>query len=383
MFSRIPSSAIAPKTSQYWVVGISLILLFSVGLVLSYTEDEINISTRETVVVLPAVSVERVIAGEERAYVEAYAEVKPRWSINLKSEVSGVVTEVYPLAMAGNRVEKGAALFAIDDSRYLAELAEAKQALYETQLAVERAEYTHQVARKQYRQSGKPPPNEFSVHLPQLTIARAAQEASKARVVLAKRLLDQTVIKAPFSAYLLDRYVSPGQLVMAGESTARLINDEAFDVSVNLSRTAWQLLELPLSGQRVELLNERDEPLGHAWIREGGGYLEQKTRHFSVYLDLSPEEAQVLVGEFIRVRIQGKSIANSFNIAASSVTEDGFFWRVNEDDQLVKETAEIIFRRGERVVVAAPEAVARWRIVTTPLSSYLPGQWVQPLVKGA
>jgi multidrug resistance efflux pump len=59
---------------------------------------------------------------------------------DLKSEVSGSAIHIHDVALAGNRVNKGDSLFDIDNTRYLAELAEAEQAYSEAELARERVE---------------------------------------------------------------------------------------------------------------------------------------------------------------------------------------------------------------------------------------------------
>lgn len=381
-FSRSMGVARGVIRSRFLGMGLSILILFSVTILLENSEDATHIEKKDLPSELPIVTVEKIVVSEQWAAVEAYAEVKPRWVTDIKSEVIGSVINVYEVALAGNRVKKGDSLFNIDNTRYLAELAEAEQAYYEAELAKERAKHAAQIARQLFKNSGSEPPNDLSLKLPQLRIADSSLKATKARVDQAKRLLDKTAIKTPYAGYVTDRYVSPGQMVMVGDTVARLIDGSRFEIAVSLDKYEWQLLVHPVRGQQASIYNEMGVLAGNATIREGGGYLSEKTRHFTLYLDMQANNEVVLAGDFVKVHINGRLLPANLNVPAAAVTQDGYIWWVDSDNTLSRSVANVLFRSGDKIFLEAPNDSTEYLIVSTPLSSYLPGQRIRLAVNG-
>jgi len=352
-------------------------LLTGVVLLLSDMEDTVDIEKQNSADLLPLVTVEEVQAGAGSVSVEAFGEIRPRWAADLKSEVSGVVVKVHPGALAGRQVTEGESLFVIEDSQHQAELAEAELRLQEAELAQQQALYATRVAERQFESAGEQPPNDLALHLPQLHIANASVKAARARVKVAKRQLDQTRIQAPYSGYLVECYVSLGQMLMAGEPVVRLIDDRHFDVRVHLSHEDWRRLQKPVQGQEVSLHNGQGDVLGSAVVREGGGYLDEQTRHYILHLYARQAETRVLAGELVRVRFQGRTEHNVLSVPASALTADGSIWWVEADGTLASALVEVLLHDDDRVLVRAPADKAQWQILVSPLSSYLPGQRVR------
>ncbi|MCL7930093.1 efflux RND transporter periplasmic adaptor subunit [Halomonas llamarensis] len=364
----------------------ALALILAIGILLGVTGlvievgDTTGIEQRNHAPPPPLVSVEQISSGEQSVQIEAYAEVTSRWAVELKSEVDGVVVRVYDRALAGSRVSEGEPLTVIDDTRYQAALADAERLLREAELERERAGYATQVARRQFESAGKQPPNELALHLPQRHIADASVKAASARVDVAQRELDRTVIRAPYSGFIVERYVNPGQMLMTGDLVARLIDDAHYDLAVSISKSDWQRLDHPIQGQKVALYSDQGNSVGEAEIREGGGYLDTVTRHYIVHLDLQGAETSVLAGDFVRVSFQGRTEENTLSLPASALTADGSIWWVEDDSTLARSIVDVLSHRDDRVLVRAPSDNDQWHIVAVPLTSYLPGQRVRTTV---
>lgn len=377
-------SSSSRRGARWLTLMAAVAVLIAVIMLLGAVEDTADVTQAEAVSTPPVVTVEPLSVGDHQARVEVLAEVKPRWNADLKAEVGGLVVKVDDRALAGNRVQQGDPLAVIEDTRYQAELAEAEQLFREAQLAAEQAEYASRVARRQFSRAGEQPPNDLALQLPQLDIAKAAVDAAQARLNLARRQLRQTVIRAPYSGYVIRRYVSPGQMVMTGDPVANLIGDRHQDIEVRLSRAQWQLLAQPLAGQSVAILDDQGERLGKAVVRQAGGYLDETTRQYVVHLSdlvLEQDESRVLVGDLVTVRFDGRVVSNSLSIPATALTAEGAFWWVEGDDILAKSPASVVARLEDRVLVQAPEARAQWQVVALPMASYLPGQRVRPRVR--
>jgi len=364
-------------------VFVAIGVLTGVTALLADMDNIADIKKQDKPDLFPLVTVEHVSAGEQSLVVEVYAEIKPRWVIDLKSDVSGVIVRMHPLALAGSRVRKDEPLFVIDDIHYQAELAEAERACREAELDQQRAVYATRVAQRQFDSAGAQPPNNLALHLPQLNIANATVKAARAQVKVAKQQLGHTVVRAPYSGYVIQRFVSPGQMYMAGDPVARLIDDSHYDIAVGVSNSDWQRLKHPIQGQKVALYNERGNAVGKAVVRKSGGYRDEDTRHHIVHLHAQRADTDALAGDLVRVRFQGRAERNTLSIPATALTNDGSVWWIESENTLARGSVDVLSHSDDRVLIRAPHNKTEWQIVAMPQSFYLPGQNVRTTTEAA
>lgn len=371
-------------SKRWWVLLFACLLLVVVVLVLLESEDSIDVEQISGSPAAALVSVEKVTVSAETVEIKAFAEVRPRWSAELRSVVSGRVEKVFESALAGEQVEKGALLMTVEDTAYIAELESARFALKDAELNLKRAENQTAVARGLFNKSDTKPPSDMSLHLPELQVAKQSVASAKARIAVAQQQLEDTRIKAPFSGYISERLVSPGQTVSSGEPLLRLVDDQAFELTVQLGRGDWLLLQQPLAGHRASILNQEGELIGTARIRRGGGFLDENTRQYQLFLELQySEENQLISGDFVQVVLPGITMERAANIAESALTQEGYIWSVDTDNRLKRHVPTVLFRKQGRVVIKAPDDRNEWLIAVTPLVSFLPGKAARPqLVPG-
>lgn len=373
-----------PERRHQWLwIGVSLLALITVIVFISLAEDSIDVEQSVEPPALQPVTVEHLLVAPEVAQISTNAEIHPRWSAQLRAAVSGRIVEVHDSALAGQRVEQGTTLISIEPSHYVAEVSSAELALKQAELDLLIAEKNTSVARAQYSQDGIKAANDLALQLPQLRLAKSAVESARARVAASNTELANTTISAPFAGYVVERFVSPGQSVNVGEALVDLVDDQRFELIVEISRADWLLLRQPLTDLNAKILDQQGQPIAQARIRQGGGFLDATTRQYRVFLEIShPTEAQVLSGDFVEVLLPGITVPAALNIAESSLTQEGYVWYVDEQDRLQHLSPEVLFRRQERIVIRAPEGPDNWRISTHPLVSFLPGQQVVPRVAG-
>ncbi|WP_461384576.1 efflux RND transporter periplasmic adaptor subunit, partial [Devosia indica] len=155
-------------------------------------------------------------------------------------------------------------------------------------------------------------------------------------------------------------------------------DDRQFEAIVELSQSDWDLLDHPIAGKQARLFMRNGEPLGAARIRQGGGFLDQRTRQPRIFLEIANPGDGVLAGDFVRVEFTGRALANTVTIPESSLSRAGAVWFVDSDDRLSRIQPDILFRSGGSLTIAAPDTRASWRVVLTPLASFIPGQRVTP-----
>ena len=380
MTSPRPDNATADSSPLFrWLsIVLALALLGGVIWYLYTAEYSVDVVEAQTPRPAPWVSTEAVQAGSETVEVTAFAEVRPRWSAELKAAVSGRITKVLASALAGERVSEGTALIEIEDTPYVAELAAAELALKEAELKLWQAKNASLVARKEFEREKIEPPNDLAIKLPQLGIAKSAVASAKARVSAARRQLKDATLVAPFSGFVTERYVSPGQTASLGDPLVKLVDDGTFELAVELSRNDWHLLKKPIEGLSARVIDKNGEEVAEATIRQGGGFLDETTRQYKVFLEVDGAEGEkVLSGDFVRVALPGVTVPAAFNVPASALTQEGEIWHVDANYRLRRFTPKILFRRQDRLVVEAPDGLYSLYVAVTPLASFLPGQTVQ------
>lgn len=366
-----------PKGRALWI-GLSLVILFAVVVLLFGTEDTADVTLADAPPPAQVVTVLEVAPAEAIAAATAFAELRPRWDADIRAAVAGRITKVHDAALAGERVDAGTPLFSIEKTQYETEVAAAELSLEEANLAHWNARNQATVARREFERHGSEPPNELALRLPQLRIAERTVASAEAQLEAARRQLADTEVTAPFSGFVTSRMASLGQTVTAGERLLHLSDDRQFELIVELSQADWALLDHPIAGRDAELHHRDGTPLGQARIRQGGGFLDQRTRQPRVFLEVTDPEEGLLAGDFVRVAFAGRPIADTLTIPESALTRAGHIWMVGSEDLLVRVEPDILFRTDDALVIAAPDGSGPWRIAITPLASFLPGQRVAP-----
>ncbi|MEM7301485.1 MAG: efflux RND transporter periplasmic adaptor subunit [Pseudomonadota bacterium] len=365
-----------------WVLA-SLVLLGFVLTILSQLEDTADVDESTVPPSLQIVSVKQVSASTEKAEVRSYSEVRPRWSAELSASVSGKIVRLHERALAGEPVKAGDLLIEIENSRISAEFAAAELMLKESKLGLLKAENATLLARKDFERNRQKPPNDLALKVPQLEIAESTVLSAEARVKASRKQLEDTRIVAPFDAYVAERHVSPGQTVNPGDRLLKLVDRSAYELIAELGQRDWALLQRPLENRTARILNQDGEEVGEAKVRRGGGFLDEQTRQYKLFLEIKePNQKTILSGDFVSVILEGVEIENSVDIPSSALTQDGYVWYLNKDNRLQRYEPRVFFRRHDRVIVSPPVDLAELRVATIPLASFLPGQQVKPNIVG-
>ena len=366
------------KKQRKWLFAAVLFLLL-VFVVLILMEDTADVSQRELDVVRPEVSVVSVTPGSHSGYIEAFAEITPRWQTVLSAQVDGEIITMSPLTLVGQRVAKGDLLLAIESREYQAQLHEAQEALAQAQLQFLQEQKRAQLAYDDWQLSGmEGQPTSLALNKPQLDLAKKSVAAAEARIKAAQQQLNYTQVRAPFSGYVRQRQVSLGQTIAAGEPLLELIGDGVQDITVALTEQQWRLLgvasEFNESKLVANLYADNDDLIATAVVQRGGAYVDPETRQYQLHLTVDTAESHLPSGLFVQVRLPTLPATQSLSVPAGSLTQDGNVWYVDDDERLQRFTADLLFYHQGRPIVAAPDTtVTTWRIATLPLASFLPG----------
>lgn len=380
-------SQTAPRRTWIFLAIALAVLALTLWAILAI-KDTADIDTLDTAPPLRNVTVIARSPQMARAEVISFAQVRPLWSVELRANVGGLVQEVTEHALAGRRVHRGDMLVRLEDSALQADLRSAEQALAEAEFALVQAQNKTELARRSAARGGVAKPSDLSLHLPELRIAEQAVIAAKAQDTAARTRLSHATITAPFDGYVTARKVSPGQTVAAGDALLTLVDRTHFELVASLSEAQWALLAHPVAKTPVRIESRDGRPLAQATIRDAGGFRDAETREYKLFVDVPSGniDAPILSGDLVRVVLSGRRIDATLTLPESALTREGHVWLVDQNHQLQRHTARVLWRKGNRVTIAAPDAppdaAAQYRIAATPLAGFLAGQKVAPNMTG-
>jgi RND family efflux transporter MFP subunit len=367
---------------------LTLAILAGVVLYIATLENVAEIGQAQEKPTLRPVSIIEAKIGTHAGAVSVFAEVKPRWQVELRSRVSGIVRSVAPQALAGTRLNKGAVLLELETAHFLAGFEEAKYALKNAEFELLKKQKKRDIALKDWR-AVRPniQPPDLAIHLPDVRVAEQSVAASKARADAADFDLKSTVIRAPFDAIVTKRSVSPGQSVNEGDVLFSLLDDKKLDLQVSLSARQWALLEPDWLAEKAKVFSEAGHEIGAARLKRGGGFLDPQSRRYQIFLSVdAAKQGMVLPGQFVRVDLPGKRHSETLKIPESALTQNGFVWFVDDQERLQRFETTALFRNRGLVVVRPPYQLllaGSVRVVSLPMSAYLPGQQVSVVVSEA
>jgi RND family efflux transporter MFP subunit len=321
--------------------------------------------------VTPLVQVMEVHRSRESVVVEAMGAVIPAREIVLKPRISGEIISVHPEFVEGGLLKTGDEILRIDPRDYELELAQQKSQVTSANYAL-KLELGHQdVAKREWQllnggKKAEPLDRELALRKPHLRKAKADVEAAKADLEKAQLNLDRTIILSPFNSIIRVRNVELGSQASSQESLAELVGTDEYWIraSVPVDRLKW-----------ITIPRKTGEPGSPARIIYGNGSYEREGSVIRLLGDLESEGRMariivavkdplnldvgetktppLLMGEYVRVEIQGQKLVDVFRIPRIALRDDAYVWIAGEDDRLSVRRVETLWRDAESVLLRA------------------------------
>ncbi|MCW8876241.1 MAG: efflux RND transporter periplasmic adaptor subunit [Kangiellaceae bacterium] len=375
----------------------SFILAFLVFVVIFFSlpyEPQQQLSISEKDADPTPVSVVLVAAKKHRAMITALGEIKPRWQSEVRAFVRGKATFVSKNALAGKIVKEDELLATIDDTRYLAQLAEANNRLAAAKISLLVAQRESNQAKRNWQRSGLPgkPESPLAFHEPQLAAAKLEVEAAQLAVKDANFDLQQTKIKAPFDGVVISRTINPSETVEVGAPLFTLISNSLFEIPVKLNGHQWQLLGDKWQQQTATVSEIDRDTKWQARLDRAAGFIDQDTRQRTLFLVVDNTPG-LIVGNMVRATIQGRQFQDLLRVPQSALTREGFIWLIDKNNQLQRWRAQVMFSEDNWSYIRLPEVASLiennnrnnksdtslyWQVVVTPQESFLPGAATTP-----
>lgn len=378
------------KNTRWQPILLTTLALATIPAALFYTDYAISNlpepEKQEARVNVPRVSTLTIGASSHQSEMHAFGEVQAQDEISLSSQIEGRIIWRNPAFVVGGRLQNGDTLIRVDATDFRVALAEAKQALAEAALALQEEEHQQYQAKLDWQRSGiKDSPSDLLLRKPQVKVARTRYQAAQAAVKKAQRDLDQTQLKAPFDAVVVERFVGSGSFLSRGGAVATLRNSATAEVQLALSADQWQLLQSNAIGSEVELSTlAYPDVIWPGKVQRLSEIIASDTRLRTLVVAVKQpldHSQPLLYGTFVSARIPGQKISDLFAIPASALTADGYIWHV-VDNQLQRIKRSPVFSAEGQVFIERGELPDQIQLVRKPMISYLNGMQVKPVTDG-
>ncbi|MEX1082549.1 MAG: efflux RND transporter periplasmic adaptor subunit [Halofilum sp. (in: g-proteobacteria)] len=338
----------------------------------------------------PLVETVRMEPNARRVALTAWGEIRPTRQVTLSPRVGGYVTEVAEGFSPGAVLEAGDPLVQLDRHPYELALQRARTELTqaESELALEQGQ--RRVA-EQSLELGEVAADErereLMLRVPQMKGAQAAVEAARVSVAEAERALEQTTVRAPFDALVLEREVAVGSEVGASAELATLVGVEQWWVELAVPAGQLKWIDFPRGGGegssvRIHLDGQGGKTALAGEVRRLRGDLAEEGRMARVLVRIDDplgragvggaSAAQPLLGAFVRGEITSTQVPKSYALDSGWLRGDREAWLLAPDGTLEVREVEIAHRGGERALVTGGLHPGD-RLITSRLAMPAPG----------
>ncbi|WP_087018314.1 efflux RND transporter periplasmic adaptor subunit [Thaumasiovibrio subtropicus] len=344
------------------------------------------------------VDIEQISLGQDIPQIVVQGEVEAKRTINLRSQLRGLVTKMSDELVLGGFVKQGNTLLNIDPRDHALAVKEAEatlarhKALYQVEFGRRRA------AEMEYQLSGQTLSDDdlaLVLRQPQLAQIEADIARSQASLERAKLNYERTQITAPFDAQIATLDVAEGSLLRDNSPIVDLVATDTFWLRVSVPAHQLQWITFPENGRATD---SDGQCIGssvtvrnpHEWgaraARQGCVVsllpnLDSRVKLASLLIEIDdplamqPDNAgqpKVLLNAFLQAEIDTNPFENVARVSRRHLQQGEFVWLMSEDDTLVAQPVSIAFRAQEYVLVDDGLTEGD-RLITTPLPGAVEG----------
>ena len=391
-----PQSSGRPPTKM--VRALISLLIIAVGAVgASYlVRSGPKPNRRPPVKVDPLVSVLTATPAPRSVLIQAMGTVIPARELTLKSRVTGQVVSTHPEFTEGGLLRRGDTALQIDDRDYKLLLAQKQSAVVDARYALKLELGRQDVAKREWDLlKGDNPAQQGDADLalrkPHLEKAQSDLVAAEAELAQARLQLERTRIYAPFNAIIRDIQVEKGSQIAPQENLATLVDTDQYWVKVSIPVDHLQWIDIPRNHQKAGAQARIEYQAGA--VRKGRvikllSDLEDEGRMARLLITvLDPlgltnsgnAHPPMLIGEYVRVQIQGRQIPAAYSIPRSALRGNNRIWIVDKQGKLEIRRIEALWRDNQTVLLQNGLQPGE-RIVVSDLATPISGMTVR--VKG-
>jgi len=316
----------------------------------------------------PLVRVQTVYPTTQAVVIRVMGTVIPAREITLKSRVSGEIVSTHPDFTEGGLMPKGTKILQIDDVDYKLALAQKKSVVVNAGYALKLEQGHQEVAEREWAllKDGRPGAKEdaeLALRRPHLEKVQSDLEAAEAGLEKARLDLARTRIYAPFNTIIRATLVEIGSQVVPQDSLAELVGADEYwvQVSIPVDRLRW--ITIPRRhkepGVPARIIYRSGAERSGTVIKLLSG-LEPEGRMARLLVSVKDplgletpgdRRPSLLIGEYVRVEIQGQQIDGAYRIPRTALRDDTHIWIVGEDDKLRIRKVDTFWRDSDTVLL--------------------------------
>ncbi|MEZ8306109.1 efflux RND transporter periplasmic adaptor subunit [Vibrio splendidus] len=328
--------------------------------------------------VLAPVSVLEVTPSQHQSTLTVLGVTVARWPVQLKASSSAQLKWLDESVEPGNLVNKGDVLARLDTSAVDANLAQALSSLKQAELELKQAKHEQTVALKMLNPKTS---SSFARREPQVLAAKANLQQAKQAYVSAQKLLEESMITAPFDAVIMKRHISPREWIEAGQVTFELAASDSIDIELPISEMHWQQVQAALTEPSITVVSRS----GDQWpakVRYVSPQVDSVTRQRQVVLSVEApyqSKPRLFPNQQVQAVVNLGLKDNVVSVPLSAMTRDGYLWTLDNNDRLRKESVSLIGQGNQVLDIRFNQQSEQVRrVVQYPLSSMLIGKQVEP-----
>jgi membrane fusion protein (multidrug efflux system) len=292
-----------------------------------------------TPVLRPPVMVSDVERRDVIDSIRATGQLTAKAEATIAAQVDGQITEI-PVR-EGHAVEAGEVLLIIDPERRELELANAEAQLAEAKAELAVASRNYQRTQRLSRGNAASEAR-LDEDRTRESLRRSARAGAEARLGLARRALEDSTVRAPFSGLIARRHVSVGEYLTAGTALFDLVALDPIEVEFTLAEIDSSKVAL---GHPVEIsIAPYPDETFAATVSMISPTIDPRTRTLRVKAELPNPDGRLRPGLFAQTDL--------------GVSEPRRVLAVPEDAVVQRADGAVVFRVGES------ERVERVHVVT-------------------
>lgn len=342
-----------------------------------------------TEIALPEVELITVTPNDYQTHIIGYGEAKPQYSLTLTSEVSGQIDLLSPIFETGRQLKKGDNIATLNTLKYQQAVANAQVSVANAQVALLEEQRKGVQSKMEWSHSGikGQPDSKLVLREPQLIAAKAVLSHAQSELALAQRNLKKTKITAPFNALIVHSNIQPGRYLQVGSKIGTLYSIDQLEINIPLSAEQWgtigDISTLNKAQKQVTLSNTQDTQEWQGYIDRIELHHHQDHRQRSLVVTVDNPLTQtpaLLPGTFLEVHIKGQILKSIWKLPASSLSQTGDIWYVDNNERLASFQAQKLFEKDDHIYIKPLKKMRAAHIVKRPLNSYLLGMQIKPKV---
>ena len=368
------SSKPLPSLARLVIFGLCILIVGAgVFAAVRFIQTRPKPPQRQPAPISPLVETMAVQTGPETVVIQVLGTVVPSRQTHVRAEVAGVVRDVAAGFMPGATVTAGAPLLNLEAEDFRLDVA-ARQADLDSAKAALDLELGYQkVARHEWellQKDGQAVEDAaLALRRPQLAQAQAKVRQAETALNQARLDLSRTTVKAPFTALVLEKEVEKGSRVSVTDTLATLVDVREYwvEATIPVDRLPW--VTLPAKDRSGSLVRVRSQASGAE--REGRilrlrGDLEEQGRLARIIVSLprplETEPAPILLGEYVRLDIEGRRLDGVTSLPRAALRENDTVW-VARNATLDIRPVSVVWRDTRTVLVK--EGLAPGELVVT------------------